>query len=421
MNYELLDKLLNVPSENPDIQRRSRLLNILLLGVFFLALLTLIGVLLTNQGTPAETLAIWGSIIVSVGTAVIFVLHHRGWINVASWLFLILLTIGIAFGDTPIEVLNGRTLFMFIIPILISGIILRPYNSFIMAGIISLILVLFAFSLSEPQNITSFIAFFLMAFISWLAARSLEQAVADLRISNQELAFRSTELEESNKKLRLEITERKRAEKELANQAQILSRTNAELQQFIYVSTHDLREPLRKVRAYAELLERRYKGQLDAKADKYIDFVVSGAARMQVLITDLLTYLSMGNEEFITHSVDLNQVLEKVLIDLELLVEENTAVITHDPLPEVQANPSQITHLLQNLVSNAIKFRREAPPIIHIGVQREEDEWIFSVADNGIGLDEQYTERIFIIFQRLPHQRKVSRDRHWLSNKQKNS
>jgi PAS domain S-box-containing protein len=199
-----------------------------------------------------------------------------------------------------------------------------------------------------------------------------------------------------------DITDRKQAELELQNQKQDLARSNAELQQFAYVASHDLQEPLRMITSYLELLERRYKGQLDERADKFIAYAVDGATRMQTLINDLLSYSRVGTSARDWTSVDCEKIVQNVLSNLHLSIVQSHAVITHDSLPTVNADPSQLTQLFQNLISNAIKFRREqALPQIHIGVNCTGGKWLFSVQDNGIGMETQYLERIFIIFQRL--------------------
>ncbi len=199
-----------------------------------------------------------------------------------------------------------------------------------------------------------------------------------------------------------DITDRKQAELELQSQKQDLARSNAELQQFAYVASHDLQEPLRMITSYLELLERRYKGQLDERADKFIAYAVDGATRMQTLINDLLSYSRVGTSTQDWKSVDCEKIVQNVLINLHLSIVQSHAVITYDALPKVNADPSQLTQLFQNLISNAIKFRREkAAPQIHIGVEGTDGHWLFSVQDNGIGMEVQYLERIFIIFQRL--------------------
>jgi PAS domain S-box-containing protein len=195
--------------------------------------------------------------------------------------------------------------------------------------------------------------------------------------------------------------ERQRAETELQTQKQDLARSNAELQQFAYVASHDLQEPLRMIISYLELLERRYKGHLDAKADQFIAYAVDGANRMQTLINDLLSYSRVGRRGESLQRVDSATILQNVLTNLQLAIAESKAIITHDPLPKVNADPSQLTQVFQNLISNAIKFRRQDPPQIHLGVKHTPSNWLFSVQDNGIGIESQYLERIFVIFQRL--------------------
>jgi PAS domain S-box-containing protein len=199
-----------------------------------------------------------------------------------------------------------------------------------------------------------------------------------------------------------DITDRKQAELELQNQKQDLARSNAELQQFAYVASHDLQEPLRMITSYLELLERRYKGQLDERADKFISYAVDGATRMQTLINDLLSYSRVGTSTQDRKAVDCEKIVQNVLSNLHLLIVQSNAVVTHDALPKVNGDPSQLTQLFQNLISNAIKFHREEEtPQIHIGLDSTNGKWLFSVQDNGIGMEAQYLERIFIIFQRL--------------------
>jgi PAS domain S-box-containing protein len=198
-----------------------------------------------------------------------------------------------------------------------------------------------------------------------------------------------------------DISDRKRTEIALQRQKQDLIRSNNDLQQFAYVASHDLQEPLRMITSYLELLERRYKGQLDAKADKFIAYAVDGATRMQALINDLLSYSRVGTQGQNFESVDCTKVLQNVLANLQVAIAQSSAVITYDPLPQVNADASQLTQLFQNLISNAIKFHREDPPQIHIGVKCINSKWLFSIRDNGMGIDTQYMDRIFIIFQRL--------------------
>ena len=198
-------------------------------------------------------------------------------------------------------------------------------------------------------------------------------------------------------------------------QSQELTRSNADLEQFAYVASHDLQEPLRMVTSYLQILEQRYKNKLDANADQFITYAVDGARRMQTLINDLLNYsrLSSRGQPFML--VDCNVVLEGAIANLQLAIAESKAVVTHETLPQVMADTTQLTQVFQNLIANAIKFCQNQQPRIHIGVAKGDtnldgeslnvipsaDEWLFWVHDNGIGLESQYAERIFLIFQRL--------------------
>ena len=199
----------------------------------------------------------------------------------------------------------------------------------------------------------------------------------------------------------IDITARKQAEEALRYQAAELQRSNEELQQFAYVASHDLQQPLRMVAAFVDLLARRYQGKLDSEAAEFIGYALDGARRMKALIDDLLAYSRVGTRREPFVPVDCEKVLQETLQGLRLAVEESGATITHDPLPVVHAGKLELALLLQNLLSNALKFRNAAPPRIHLSAQQRGTEWLFSVRDNGIGIDPQHAERIFIIFQRL--------------------
>jgi len=198
-----------------------------------------------------------------------------------------------------------------------------------------------------------------------------------------------------------DVTERKRAEEALERQAEELARSNTELEQFAYIASHDLREPLRMVTSYLQLLQRRYKGQLNTDADEFIEFAVDGATRMRALINDLLTYSRVSTRAKPFEPTDCCAVLDHTLANLKIAIKENDAVVTCDDLPTVMADKVQLTQVFQNLVGNGIKFRSDRPPKVHVGVERNDGEWLFSVRDNGIGIDPQYFERIFLVFQRL--------------------
>jgi light-regulated signal transduction histidine kinase (bacteriophytochrome) len=209
-------------------------------------------------------------------------------------------------------------------------------------------------------------------------------------------------VETANEDLRRENAERAAAEAALRDKTQALGRSNADLEQFAYVASHDLQEPLRMVSSYMQLFEKRYKGALDAQADKYIGYAVDGAKRMQALIAGLLEYSRVGRQDEPPARVDTGVALEQALTNLRSALEESKGVVTHDAMPQVIGNAAQITRVFQNLVGNGVKFRRpDEPPRIHVGAQLERDHALFTVRDNGIGIDPQYSDRVFVIFQRL--------------------
>ena len=198
-----------------------------------------------------------------------------------------------------------------------------------------------------------------------------------------------------------DITDRKNAERELARHAAELQRSNVELSQYAYVASHDLQEPLRMVVTYTDKLGEHLDGQLDERAQEWANYVVEGATRMQSLIEGLLEFSRVRAEEAEFTDVDCEVVLRRALANLQAAVEESGATITSDRLPTIVADGLQLLQLFQNLVGNALKFRGDAPPRIHVGCVPEGADWHFSVSDNGIGIDDADTERIFVLFQRL--------------------
>ena len=180
-----------------------------------------------------------------------------------------------------------------------------------------------------------------------------------------------------------------------------LARSNRDLEQFAYVASHDLQEPLRMVATYTQLLAERYQGKLDADADKYIHYAVDGALRMQKLVQDLLAFSRVGSQGTSFESVDCNTVLQAGLQNLQVTLQESGAVVQFAKLPQVVADSSLMAQVFQNLIGNAIKFRGSDPPVIRVSAQDKGQEWVFSVADNGIGIAAEHADSVFVIFRRL--------------------
>jgi signal transduction histidine kinase len=217
-----------------------------------------------------------------------------------------------------------------------------------------------------------------------------------------DLRLLASDVEAMRRRLVDELAFADEAGRRLDDQAADLRRSNAELEQFAYVASHDLQEPLRKVASFCQLLQRRYADQLDERADQYIAFAVDGANRMQTLINDLLAFSRVGRVSASYAPMDLERVYAATLESIGIAVEESGAVVTRDPLPTLTADPSQMGMLLQNLLTNAIKFRDpDRPPRVHLSAERGEEEWRFAVTDNGIGIGPEYADRVFVIFQRL--------------------
>jgi PAS domain S-box-containing protein len=199
----------------------------------------------------------------------------------------------------------------------------------------------------------------------------------------------------------IEITSRKKVEKEMKHLSDELKRSNEDLTRFASAAAHDLQEPLRGIEGFIKLLEKRYKGKLDEKADEFIDYLVDDVMRMQQLIKDLLEYSRVSAKGKVFITVNCSVVIEQALSNLRSAIDESGAVVTYDLLPTVMGDDAQLIRLFQNLIGNAIKFRSIEPLKIHLSAKREGNEWIFSVRDTGIGIDPKHAERIFIIFQRL--------------------
>ena len=246
---------------------------------------------------------------------------------------------------------------------------------------------------------------FMGAFIAYYTGNLLKENREELRRRNAELVQAKEAAEKACDELEQRVKERTfelvMANEQLHQKTEDLTRSNRELEQFAYVASHDLQEPLRMVTSYVQLLSQRYKDKLDRDADEFIDFAANGATHMYQLINDLLAYSRVGTRGNPFELVDCEDVFQKSLKNLKVAVEESGAEVTHDPLPKAIADFSQLEQLFQNLIGNGIKFHGEESPRVHISARPNGDYWVFSVHDNGIGIAPEYKERIFVIFQRL--------------------
>jgi signal transduction histidine kinase len=217
----------------------------------------------------------------------------------------------------------------------------------------------------------------------------------------RDIAELAADIDSMRRRILEELEALRRAHEQLDLQAGELERSNAELEQFAYVASHDLQEPLRKVASFCQLLEQRYKGQLDERADQYIDFAVDGAKRMQQLINDLLAFSRVGRDVEDFEPVDLGDAFARAMTNLDAAIEESGATVEIDALPTVDGEASLLTLVCQNLVGNAIKFRSDAPPRVRVSAERQDGQWLITCSDNGIGIEPEYADRVFVIFQRL--------------------
>jgi PAS domain S-box-containing protein len=199
----------------------------------------------------------------------------------------------------------------------------------------------------------------------------------------------------------IDITEIKKTEEELKRLSEELARSNAELKDFAYIASHDLKKPLQSIESFAKLLSRRYKDKLDSKADEFISYIVAGVQRLQMLIKDLLEYSQIETKAKNIKPTDCSLIVKEAMNNLKTAIDESNALVIYNKLPTIMSDPQQLISLFQNLIDNAIKFRSNKSPRVQISAERKENEWLFSIRDNGIGIDPKNFEKLFVMFQRL--------------------
>ena len=230
---------------------------------------------------------------------------------------------------------------------------------------------------------------------------ALADEVAERRRAEQTLATTAAELKRSNQELEHEIAERTGMQRALIEHSHELARSNSDLEQFAYIASHDLQEPLRMVSSYTQLLARRYGDKLDEDAQVFISYAVEGAERMGQLITDVLTYSRVGTETDEFELANCDRAFDLAVANLRSAIEESKAEVVRDPLPAVKGDEIQIAQLFQNLIANALKFRDRRSPRVYVSAKLDGDTWVVSVRDNGIGIAPEYAHQIFGVFQRL--------------------
>lgn len=228
--------------------------------------------------------------------------------------------------------------------------------------------------------------------------RGYGDTVSNLRQKTDELDETNKRLLNLNENLEIRVAEKTAATEQKSRE---LARANDELEQFVHAAAHDLKEPLRTITSYVQLLQKVTQNNLPPGANDYIQFVVEGTHRLQELIDDLLSYTRLSATPQPPQRIDLSKVLQETLTSLETAIKDKQAVVTHDPLPTLLTDHAHMMLLFQNLISNALKFHGKDPPRVHISARREGSQWVFTVTDNGIGIDEKYFGKLFVVFQRL--------------------
>ncbi|HQE92336.1 MAG TPA: ATP-binding protein [Anaerolineae bacterium] len=401
MKLKRLNRLLTVPSVDPEDARRRKLLNIILAGMTFLVLAALIGVSLIHiLGYQGKVTNIYLAIITGLVSFLLIYLINRygsGWI--ASTLFLLLLTAILALVDDPRQVVEGRSLFLFTIPILMASVIIRPWASFIAAGICGLAITIVAmFNLPDYAQgappIPTILGFFTVAFVAWLSARSLENALADLRALNAELENRVRERTQELQKANAELT---LAYEKLQELDRFKSR-------FLSIVSHELRTPLNAIQGFVEMLQTEVYGPISPRQSNALNRVIANAERLLSLVNDLLdqAQIEAGRFPLIMEPFVLQDLVNDMESTMRVLVESKKLYLNVHISPAVpatlQGDRKRIHQILVNLINNALKFTQQGGIDVHF-YRPDEEYWAIDVTDTGPGITKEIQTLIFEPFQ----------------------
>lgn len=381
-----------------DKTRKANLLNTISLIILF-SVTPYAMILLFINYSPL-ILAVLTSAIMGIPIAIF--LMRNGLVNAGSIVFILVGWISITSMTITFGGVKGPWIFGYILVVICAGLLLGKWKATFIAGLcfISGIAVLWMENRGIFPTRTASSAEYLitMFFTAVIAVALLDIAMKSTDKALRKAHHYATDLE--NHKARLEeiVTQRTSA---LQLKTEALARSNTNLEQFAYVASHDLQEPLRMVASYLKLIEKRYKDKLDKDGHEFIDFAVDGAKRMQGLIQDLLMYSRVSTKGKLFEPTECQTVYEKAIKNLEISIDEYKANVTRDDLPQVLADEGQLMQLFQNLIGNSLKFCKDRTPEVHVSAKQEGNSWIFGIKDNGIGVAPEHQERIFQIFQRL--------------------
>lgn len=405
MRMGMPGKLLDVRSTDPDDARRRRLLNILLVGVASLVALTLtVTGLLTVSGIEGRTdpllLALQGGTATLIGIIFVYIINRYWSGTVASSLFLLLLTIVFALSDEPRQVVEGRSVFLFTIPILMASVILRPWASFALAGLSSLVISVLALRLPEyVPPIPTMLGFFAFAFVAWLSARSLEDALKDLRAINREL----------DQRVEKRTQELQAANEELAQANERLRELDRLKSKFVSMVSHELRTPLGAIQGFAEMLQAGIYGSLSKKQDDALERIKKNTRRLLIIVNDLLDQARIeAGELSIRPSIfSPHELIENLESTVRVLVErkgiELTTEVADDVPDSLYGDKERLHQILVNLTDNAVKFTEEGG--VHVHICRPDGKytshWAMEISDSGPGISEEDKKLVFAPFRRV--------------------